>query len=145
MEDDTLLYELESLELKVNAQCLNNKMQSLERLSHDLKEYDKIFLVIGEGKQMQPVLTAFCDAIIMHEQKKVLVLSSFHLDRGNEYSRLYKEISNQEVLALYQLYHLYEFSDRFFVLSANKMFGGLFNFLNLGLLNLEEFFIALLK
>lgn len=127
-----------------------NKMQYLENLKSDLQKYDKIFLVLGEEKTVPPFLTAFCSVILAESKEKVLVLSAFHMENEEEYLAIFRKITGKDALNLSRLYRMYEFSDRFFILSPDKTFGGIFkfggifNFLETGLLDRGEVFRALL-
>lgn len=121
-----------------------NKMQYLENLKSDLQKYDKIFLVLGEEKTVLPFLTAFCSVILAESKEKVLVLSVFHMENEEEYLAIFRKITGKDALNLSRLYRMYEFSDRFFILSPDKTFGGIFNFLETGLLDRGEVFRALL-
>ena len=73
-----------------------------------------------------------------------MVLSVFHMENEEEYLAIFRKITGKDALNLSRLYRMYEFSDRFFILSPDKTFGGIFNFLETGLLDRGEVFRALL-
>lgn len=53
---------------------------------------------------------------------------------AEENHALCRKISSQMALQLNKLYHMYEFSDRFQLFSREECFGGIFNFVDMGIL-----------
>ncbi len=100
----------------------------IEKLDSDLHDYDLILLVSGAddhsaGGMMGRLINS---RAFRTSTKKILVLP---VDK-------YKE--------LVSLYHTYEFSDRFKVIGRDHQFGGLFNYVDNGLLTEDEAFELIL-
>lgn len=115
----------------------------LEELERDLEDYDRIFLI--------PVMDEVYGELFRWLErsgtpqncgKKILVLSVEALEEGNRYSC--RRISVPKMAWLKELYFMYEFSDRFRLLSREEGFGGILNFLDTGILTKEEVFRGLL-
>ena len=99
-----------------------------EKISNDLNIYDLILLVDSDeqssvGGLMGRLLNS---QAFRKSQKKILVLPS----------EKYKD--------LVSLYHTYEFSDRFKVIGRSRQHGGLFNYVDNGLLTEQEAFELIL-
>jgi hypothetical protein len=60
---------------------------------------------------------------------------------GKHYSC--RKLSCQNIEQLKELYFMYEFSDRFQLLSQEESFGGILNFVDMGILTKEEVICAL--
>lgn len=100
-----------------------------EKLKNDLNTYDLILLAesddrLSAGGLMGRLLNsqAFRDS-----EKKILVLPA------------------EKYMDLVSLYHTYEFSDRFRVIGRSSQCGGLFNYVDNGLLTEQEAFELLLR
>lgn len=115
----------------------------LQALQAMLDQYDRAVLVPDvEGASLN-LLNQFCASeAIRRTRKRVLILSTADRPDGTGFS--YQKLTNRDAKRLQRLYELYEFSDRFQILSQDRRFGGLFNLLDTGLLNTEELFTALL-
>lgn len=116
------------------------------QLESDLKKYDKIFLVLEERKLLDDILRLLCDSGAMEGKKqKILVLASLKRQTGKDTLVMYRQISEDESKQLCRLYSMYEFSDRFQILSGETMlYGSLFQLVDMGLLSLRESVSALL-
>lgn len=64
------------------------------------------------------------------------IMSESHQDN----IRILKKTESEELI---KLYHLYEFSDKFRLLSNNENYGGIINLLNTGVLTEDEMYEAL--
>lgn len=115
------------------------------RLEAGLKKYDRIFLIVddenvGTGLGM---LTQFYNwAVLQNLTGKILVL--WHFEDAVFTNVDYRQITKEELQTLKQLYCMYEFSDRFQVISWESQYGSLFNLVDTGILTMEEAFQALL-
>lgn len=119
-----------------------DEQRLIDELQDMLKTYDKIFLVKCADEEY--IYSKLRDSkVIKSEKQKILILST---SNPKEFPGVYyRKISDDDSEFYYRLYHMYEFSDRFQVLSNEVCFGNLFNFVNLGLLSFDEMFRALLK
>lgn len=117
-------------------------VQLIKELEQDLKEYDRIFLFqISEEK----ILAEFCSFIRSQNRRNVLVLSVVKLKDQWEGLPVYRRITEKKADDLSRLYHMYEFSDRFFLVSRERSYACLFDFMDTGVLCLEEVFSALFQ
>lgn len=119
----------------------------INELENALENYDKTFLVWDQGNQEErdklwKLIQALCDQEAIHcAEKKCLVLFS-----REEYRALIPEnspvtcrlITEEKARFYYRLYHLYEFSHRFSVISKSAMYGSLFDLMDTGLLDKQE-------
>lgn len=106
-----------------------------------LSAYDKIlFLSRGETK-MAEILSS-CPKKRLHDRKLFLLSQEDvpDLPDGIEEYRL----DEKSAAALQRLYHTYEFSNKFIILSASDNFGTIWNYVETGVLTAEEALTALL-
>lgn len=99
--------------------------------------YDRIFLIPGEDGKVG----AFASGILHAgagkvEEGRVLILSAALTEAVTGFT--YKQITEEEQEQLLQLYRMYEFSDRFSIISRESTYGSLFNLVEAGLLDMEE-------
>ncbi len=117
----------------------------LEGMSADLEEYDKVFLALENGK-----LSEDLTEMLFHwenfgdKRQKILLLSSRKRETEPAFGVTYREIHEDEARKLRKLYFLYEFSDRFCVISEEKTFGGILHLVEAGLLSMKEVLTVLL-
>ncbi len=116
----------------------------LEELKAALKEYDKIFLVRGSGGVFDELLTALCGSQTVRTGKQKLLILSASPETAGETGAVWRQVTEAEARFLDRLYHMYEFSDRFSVVSRSSLYGGLFQLMDTGLLSSEEAAEALL-
>ncbi len=104
-----------------------------------LKDYDKIFLV-DPGEKSWNLLSEMLRCVNCGDRHgRVLFLSTQDGLKGVQ------RISAEEYQSLWKLYHMYECSDRFKVLTDSRMYGSLLNYVDTGLLTMEEAAEALLR
>lgn len=133
-------------------------VQLMKKLEQDLKEYDRIFLFLDnvrqdhnlwisenvpDQKSAESFLAEFCSFIRAQNHRNVLVLSAAKLRDKWEGLPVYRRITEKEADDLSRLYHMYEFSDRFFLVCRERSYAYLFDFMDAGLLRLKEVFAAL--
>lgn len=99
------------------------------KIENDLNSYDLILLVESDepssvGGMMGRLLNA---QAFRQSKKKILVLPA------------------EKYTDLISLYHTYEFSDRFRVVGRSSQYGGLFNYIDNGLLTEAEAFALILR
>lgn len=100
-----------------------------EKIKNDLNIYDLILLVdsdeqLSVGGLMEKLLNS---QAFRKSPKKILVLPS------------------EKYMDLVSLYHTYEFSDRFKIIGKSMQYGGLFNYVDNGLLTEQEAFELILR
>lgn len=109
-------------------------------LENDLQYYDRILFF-----DTTELLSAFCQSEAACEtSRKLLVLFS-----GQILPQLknitFRQISEEEAGLLKKLYFMYQFSDKFLVVSKESTnYASLFHFVDTGVLSTEEAFEALL-
>ncbi len=114
----------------------------LVELEKDLEYYDRIFLITVMNQEYIDLFIRFGDSDKLKDcTKKILVLSDGNMAEGKHYS--FRKLSCQNIEQLKKLYFMYEFSDRFQLLSQEESFGGILNFVNMGILTKEEVICAL--
>lgn len=100
-----------------------------KKIENDLNTYDLILLIDSEdsssvGGLMGRLLNS---PVFRRSEKKILVLPA------------------EKYQDLVSLYHTYEFSDRFRVVGRSRQHGGLFHYVDSGLLTEEEVFELILR
>lgn len=100
-----------------------------EKLEKDLCTYDLILLVESEAEQSLGGLMGrlLNSQAFRKSDKKILVLPA------------------EKYTDLVSLYHTYEFSDRFRMVGRSRQYGGLFNYVDNGLLTEAEAFELILR
>ena len=117
----------------------------LAKLEEDLKEYEKIFLVPDDEETVDGLLDELLNSRnIKAAKQKVLVLYSGRQKIGIDTSIVQRVISREETEALCRLYFMYEFSNRFQIISRTETYGDVFRLVDTGLLTFEEAIEALL-
>jgi uncharacterized protein YegL len=117
----------------------------LFQLESDIREYDKIFLLMEKGEILDKLAERICNSkIIKDRKKKVLILALKKKSAEMDTAAVYRQITEIQAKQLYKLYSMYEFSDRFQMISRKVTYGGLLHLVDTGILNLEEATEALL-
>ena len=109
-----------------------------------LESYDIVLLVKGSLPDGSSMVQALCSSDALKScGTKVCVFSTENVknDNGDVSVTVLEE---DDFLSLEKLYHTYEFSDRFRVLSEETSFGTILNFIRSGDLTKEEAFEAIL-
>ena len=103
-------------------------------------QYDKILLI-----PYTDLLSEFCEwAYLWSGKRKVLLLSPSEIKIESD-SIAFWQITRDEARGLTNLYLTYEFADYFCLVSPqNANYAFLYNFVKTGILNVGEFFEALL-
>lgn len=105
-----------------------------------IREYNKVVLLSEgfwenfDGETLEHVIIA---------SPKILILSTKQFD-VKEKQFVFKQIDEETANKLYTLYHTYEFADNFILLEQNSTFAAIFNYVQTGILTLEEAWQALL-
>ena len=105
--------------------------KTIRRLEGYIRQYDMVIL-------WKLPLTSLDVGEKFVVEKKVLFLSE-ETRKFDIPNVTFLELSKEEALEMINLYHTYEFSNRFKVISdSNNSFGGVFNLRHAGFLNDEE-------
>lgn len=137
----------------------------LSKLKSDLEGYDRVYLIREDEASGEKLLEDFLGSRALRESKrKVLVMAVAPQERIREKSGRNmpasaiigvengmegrvecRRITEENARFLLSLYHMYEFSDRFRLISTRERCGSLFQFSETGLLSMEEVWEALLS
>lgn len=116
-----------------------------EDIARNLKKFDNILMIVDDDGDAEGLSQAFCESEALEKtSKKILILSTADIALGGHGSCEYHKLTDEEQGAMLQLYAMYDFSDRFQVLSDNPQYGGLLNYVKTGLMTMEEVFRAIL-
>ena len=116
----------------------------LPELERNLEQYDIVFLVMKEQKEISYFWKQVCKLKDFGGSgKKVLFMVLEDVDINEDC--FYYQISKWDAEKLRDLYYIYEFSDKFRVFSGEDNFGTIFNFIQTGILTWKEAFEALLQ
>ncbi len=125
-----------------NCQEQRDDQKWLYELQKLLEEYDRIFLIPEEsGLEKYTVAHMLKIGVRKNKMDGILIFSSKeeYGDLGFAFKKITREFQNN----LYQLYHMYEFSERFQLISKGKNIGGLWNLVDTDLLSWDEMTEAL--
>lgn len=111
-------------------------------LEEKLCQFDKIFLIDAESLLLQPFLRELENQISKSE--KVLTLFVYK-EEICELSKLaYCQITEEQQNHLLNLYNLYEFSGAFYYVTKNNRYGTIWNYVDTGILTMQEAIRSLL-
>lgn len=143
----------------------------LEKLELDIENFDKIVLIWKPGEEARRWLEALCESwAVRHTNRRILVwyVENLSMSAGDEldgqgmskhdsagtengcsldfsFEKIsFQSVTETEAKELCHLHHMYEFSDRFLTIPETDTYGGLFNFVDTGLLQMDEVWEALL-
>lgn len=125
--------------------CKSTMRSELER---DIADFSKIILVHGQRAE-----EGLGDALDGYEavrktDRKVLILSGgkkrWNCCKEGRGSIIWRCLTDREMQDILKLYYLYEFSDRVVLFSQESIFGGLLNYVDTGILTMDELVRALL-
>lgn len=112
----------------------------IQNLQNLVRTYDRILFL---PYKIQGIVSLFSNYPKEGLKKKILLLSKDTL-----YSRLdgidWIQLDEESSTMLRHLYHTYEFSDKFRILSTDENFGTIWNYTKTGILSPEEAVSALL-
>lgn len=115
----------------------------VSKLARALEKYDKVFLFMEKDEVHRHFMKRFCASdALAHNEKKVLILSTEEFTNGRTY--VCHRLTREKAQRLKEFYFLYEFSDRFKLLSWEDGFGSIVNYVETGILTWEEAFTAIL-
>lgn len=107
---------------------------SIKDLEYALEKYDKVFLLSFPEEEEKVYLDELCAiADILNITDKILILTVYsEMDDAKAFTvkRVYRECSEE----IKKMYLSYEFSNGFYLLSKETLFGGLQNYVDTGIL-----------
>lgn len=115
------------------------KSEMPSRLERDLAEYDRIILARGRRAVQGLGAVLGKHPVFRNTDRKVLILSD--MDGGGAACTgniVWRHIGEGEMADILDMYRLYEFSDRLVLFSQEENFGGLLNFVDTGILTMDE-------
>lgn len=115
---------------------MDKRTTILMEIEKDLEQFDRILLITNECTSLFPAVT---DAI------NILVLSISALPVESDSHITYRQITKEQQTELLQTYHMYEFSDRFRIVSRDDQFGSIWNYVDAGVLTEQEALEALVR
>lgn len=112
----------------------------LMELRHCLEKYDCVFLFCNNTKLFEDF---FAKSLLLNEIKRNIKIYSCNKVRYPERIS-HARIGLKEEKIILEIYQTYEFSDKFHVIDFNEMYGSLFQYMETGVLTVEETINALL-
>lgn len=118
----------------------------IKNIKETLEKFDMV-LMIKDGSGVSENLTRdICNSQALNEtSKRVLILSGVDISDTENHSYYFRRIYRREQEIIEQIYSMYEFSDRFKIISESQQYGSILNYVKSGLLTMEEVFRALLN
>ena len=118
----------------------------IKQLETDIEKYDKIFLIDNAHE----LAVRFCHAKALKDTTDTILIllnnPSMRLaDMTLNDNIVLRYVSAEEFFLLDRLYHMYDFSDKFYIISRENMYGNIFNLVDCGLLTDEQAYEAILK
>lgn len=118
---------------------MDSMIQFAEKMDKELKEFDAVFAVLRGGRITEDWGDEFSRVMQRNStSKNVLVLSDMDVILTNSHGFEYRRLSEEECRSLRQLYTMYDFSDRFFMISEESQYGSLLNYVKTGIITNEE-------
>lgn len=111
-----------------------------------IEKYDRIFVIMDNEDDTGNLTYNFCRSKALRETtKNVLILSDKDILCIKGVKHQYQRLNENEMHFIRQIYFMYDFSDRFQVLSDNPQYGSILNYVKAGELTMEAVFQALLE
>lgn len=101
----------------------------LMEVEKDLERFDRILLITDMCIIPFPAIM---------NAKNILVLSVRTIPSESNLRITYRQITTEQQTELLKIYHVYEFSDRFRVVSRSGQFGSIWNYVDAGILTEQE-------
>lgn len=108
----------------------------LPEIEEDLERFDRILLITDMGIGAFPAVV---------DAKNILILSTGTISVENDSQVTCRQITMEQQAELLKIYHMYEFSDRFRVVSRDSRFGSIWNYVDTGMLTEQEALEALVR
>lgn len=108
----------------------------LTEIEKDLERFDRVILITDMDVMPFP---ADMDV------KNILILSVNAVPLESNSQITYRQITADQQAELLKIYHMYEFSDRFRVVSRDDQFGSIWNYVDTGIMTEQEALEALVR
>lgn len=116
-------------------------MDIIEKIDRDLKKYDIILVFLSGSRMAKDWIDRFVKSTALkNTSKKTLILSDMDICCEDRTAYEFHRMNKYERDSLEQLYTMYDFSDRFFVMSDHFQYGSLTNYVETGIITMEETF-----
>lgn len=124
-----------------------DQMLIAERLSSSLERFDRIFAIMDQEEDTGGNLAYdFCSSKALQETaKRILILSDKDIPGIKDWNHQFQRLHEKEMDMIRRIYFMYEFSDRFQILSYNPQYGSLLNYVKSGDMTMEAVFQSLLE
>lgn len=114
----------------------------IRELEQDLEQYDKVVLVINDGFGFEDMTAMLIKYLEGKKGMEQLLIMSKDAAADVSVSVSVRKLTQSEEKDILSLYWLYDFSDRFIVISNDHHCGNLMNYVEAGKLMPEEAFKA---
>ena len=108
---------------------MDKRTTILPEIEKDLKRFDRILLITDMDIGAFPAVV---------DAKNILILSVGAVAMESKPQIAYRQITAEQQAELLKTYHMYEFSDRFRVVSRDSRFGSIWNYVDAGILTEQE-------
>ena len=108
---------------------MDKRTAILPEIEKDLERFDRILLITGMDIGAFPAVV---------DAKNILILSVGAVSMEGNPQIAYRQITAEQQTELLKTYHMYEFSDRFRVVSRDSRFGSVWNYVDAGILTEQE-------
>ncbi len=123
----------------------NTMNESLKNLEIYLNQYDQLFLLdlLKNSTDFESGLSEYLQNHGSDIKKRILILSDHALKLNSDIVDQ-KLIPAEDLNTYLTLWRTYEFSDRFTVITDDSHFGNMFNYVENGIVSMDDLFSALL-
>lgn len=118
--------------------CKNSLIKEIKK---NIEQYDSILIFDSRNKSIENLMKQFLKSKVLHKTDKKVIIYGYLENIQNDQ---YRVITKSEYEDSINLYHMYEFSDKFKVISDSAQYGSMLNYLTTGIISQEEYFEALL-
>lgn len=101
----------------------------LREIEEDLERFDRILLI------MDMSIGSFPTGM---DVQNILILSVNEVSLESKRQIAFRQITAEQQAELLKTYHMYEFSDRFRIVSRDSRFGSIWNYVDAGILTDQE-------
>ena len=108
---------------------MDEKNNILTEVEKDLERFDRILLITNMCIISFPAVVNVTN---------ILILSVNEIPLDNNLLIAYRQITKEQETELLRMYRMYEFSDRFRVVSRDSRFGSIWNYVDAGILTEQE-------
>lgn len=113
-------------------------MTIIDDLKIYIEQYDRVIWIENDCDIADKLMEYWSMIQSPFNEKECIILYAGKKSFINNNICECREISDKEKEELQQLYYLFDFSDKFFVISERETHGHLSNYLDTGLLSMEE-------